>query len=96
MTEQGREILRKVVRRVEEVSPPGLGHWSPAWDMICEPSDTLFDALSAWEHDDTPETRSALETAASEFVGAWRRAAEAWEAEGRPGVEETLMAHSDA
>ena len=81
---------------VGEVAPPGLGHWSPAWDLIAEPSDTFLDSLSEWEQNDTPETREVLRSAASEFVGVWWRAAEMWEAEGRPGASENVMAHSDA
>ena len=84
------------VLRIGEVASPGLGHWSRAWDMIAEPSDAFLDALAAWEANDTSVTRDALHSAASEFVRVWRSAADAWDAEGRPGVSETLMAHSDA
>ena len=96
MTGKGRRILEKVVRRIGEVSPPGLGQWSRAWNMIEEPSDAFLDALSAWEANDTSDTRDALHSAATEFVWAWRQAAEAWEAEGRPGAYENVLVHSDA
>ena len=96
MTDRGRELLKRVVERIGEVSPPGLGHWGPAWDLIEEPSDTFLDALSTWEQDDTPDTRDTLHSAASDFVRAWRRAAQAWEDEGRPGVTVEAMAHTDA
>ena len=78
MTERGRRVLAKVVRRVGEISPPGLGHWTPAWDMIAEPSDQFLDALRLWEGDDPPFTRAELQANADAFVRAWRNAARRW------------------
>ena len=96
MTDRGRQILGKVVRRIGEVAPPGLGRWPEAWATIADPSDTFLDALATWEASDTSETRYTLRAAATEFVQAWRRAAEAWESDGRPGATENVLEHSDA
>lgn len=87
-TEAGRRILDKVVARIGEASPSGLGHWSPAWEMIHEPGDRFLDALKLWEEEDSPGTRQAVQRAAEGFVRAWREAARQWETEGRPTARE--------
>jgi len=79
-----RRILAAVVERIREVSPAGLGHWSPAWELVHVPGDRFLDSLRLWEEEDSPGTRDALQRAAEAFVAAWRTAAERWEAEGRP------------
>jgi len=84
MTARGRRVLEKVVRRIDEVSPRGLGRWGPAWDIISEPSDQFLDALSQWEEEDSPGTRATLQRAADSFVRSWRAAANQWEQAGRP------------
>jgi hypothetical protein len=85
-TEQGRVVLERVLHRVREVAPTGLGHWSTAWDRIAEPGDRFLDTLRAWEANDTPDTREALQAAADSFVRAWKDAAIEWDARGRPIV----------
>lgn len=77
-TDRGRTVLLRVVERISEVSPDGLGHWSPAWDHIAGPSDEFLDALALWEGEDTPACRAKLQTAAEAFVTAWREAARLW------------------
>ena len=84
MTARARRVLDKVVRRIDDVSPPGLGRWAPAWDLISEPSDRFLDALSQWEGEDSPGTRATLQRAADSFVRSWRAAASQWEQAGRP------------
>lgn len=91
-TEAGRKILERVVRRIGEVSPPGLGHWSPAWEKVHAPGDDFLDALRAWEARDDPLTRAALQSAAEAFVGAWKDAAQEWQAEQRPGRRHEVAA----
>lgn len=90
VTDAGRLILRKVIVRIGEVSPPGLGHWSPAWDLVHEPGDAFLDALKLWEQEDSPGTRQALQRAAEAFVGAWRDAARRWELEECPRMAEEV------
>ena len=78
MTERGRRVLEKVVGRIGEISPSGLGHWTPAWDTIAEPSDQFLDALRLWEGDDSRSTRAELQAKADAFVRVWRNAAQRW------------------
>jgi hypothetical protein len=87
MNEQGRLVAQKVVRRIGEVAPEGIGHWKPAFDEVREPSEAFLDALNAWEHEDTLATREALQAAADELVRAWRRVGEAWQAGGCPSFQ---------
>lgn len=84
MTERGRLICQRVTRRIAEVAPPGLGLWAPAWEIVATPSDYFLDRLKEWESRDAAQTRTALEGAVNELVRAWRTAAEAWDAAGRP------------
>ena len=84
MTERGRRVLQKVVRRIGEVSPSGLGHWSPAWDLIADQSDRFLDALHLFEGEDSPATRANLQAEADAFVRAWREAARQWGEAGCP------------
>jgi len=88
----GRRILDKVMAHVRMVSPAGLGHWSPAWELVHEPGDRFLDAFRLWEEEDSPGTRNALQKAAGAFVAAWRDAARQWEAQGRPGTREEVAA----
>ncbi|HSW29670.1 MAG TPA: hypothetical protein VLH75_09350 [Longimicrobiales bacterium] len=88
MTPAARRILDAVVERVREVSPAGLGHWTPAWELVHRPGDRFLDALKLWQEEDSPGTRGALQGAAEAFVGAWQEAARRWEAEGRPSRPE--------
>jgi len=78
VTDRGKEIVKKVVVRIAEVAPQGLGRWDRAWDLIEEPSNAFLDALAVWERSDTADTRRRLQSAADEFVRAWRCAAEEW------------------
>ena len=78
-TDRGRTVLLRVVERISEISPDGIGHWSPAWDHIAGPSDMFLDALALWEGEDSPATRAKLQAAAEAFVIAWREAARLWE-----------------
>lgn len=77
-------VCRAVAERVRAVTPPGLGHWDPAWDIVRGPTDRFLDALDAWLEEDTRGTRDTLQMAVDSLVGAWRNAAGHWKAEGRP------------
>lgn len=79
MNDRGRLVAEKVVRRIGEVTPPGLGRCDHAWDLVEEPSDAFLDALAAWEEEDTSSTREDLQKAADDLVRAWRKAGEAWD-----------------
>jgi hypothetical protein len=78
MDERGRLVAEKVIRRIGEVTPTGLGGWEDAWKLVEKPSDAFLDALSTWEREDTPTTRKTLQEAADGLVKAWRKAGETW------------------
>lgn len=90
MSDRGRRIAEKVLRRIDEVTPKGLGRWDQAWQLLEEPSDAFLDALAAWEREDVPLTREALQDAADDLVRAWRKAGEAWKAAGSPDCQSSL------
>lgn len=89
MTREGRRrlICQKLARRISEVVPPGMGRWDEIWDRVAEPSDRFLDALEAFLHADTPETRRHVYAAVDELVHTWRRAGQEWEALGRPQLQ---------
>ena len=86
--EKARIVAERVASRIREVTPEGLGHWGPTWGLVDVPSDVYMDALSEWETEDTPSTRSELEAASTALVEAWAEAATRWEAAGRPTHDE--------
>ena len=79
--ERGRTICRRVAAKVQEVTPPGLGEWEPAWSYVAEPSDRFLDLLDVWLYEDTPRTREDLQEAADALVRAWREAGRRYEAD---------------
>jgi hypothetical protein len=79
-----REACRRLSLAVAEVTPPGLGHWPDAWLIVAAPSDAFLDALLSWEDAGTVEHLAAAKAAGRELLDAWRAAAAAWEAAGRP------------
>ena len=90
--EKARVVAGRVAGRIREVAPPGLGRWGPAWELVGAPSDACMDALAEWEAEDTPTTRTTLAAASRSLVAAWARAADEWEAAGRPTSDETEVA----
>ncbi len=68
---QARVICRRITNRIGEFSPPGLGHWDRAWDLVEVPSHRFLDALDAWTQDGTPSTQRAVQDAADVLLVAW-------------------------
>ena len=94
--EKARIVAERVVRRIREVVPAGLGHWGPSWGPVAVPSDMFYDRLREWETEDSPATRSKLEAASAALIGAWKEVGEQWEAAGRPSLDAKAVAPSDA
>ena len=90
--EKARIVAERVATRICEVSPVGLGHWEPVWELVANPSDVFMDTLAEWETEDSPSTRSKLEAASTDLIETWADAARQWNEAGRPGLEET---HAD-
>lgn len=85
-----RLVARRVAARVTAAVPRGLGRWGPAWSLVEAPSRAFLDALDKWEHADDPSDteeealRDAVREAGARVIAAWKDAAEAWDAAGRP------------
>ncbi len=86
--EKARIVAERVVARIREVSPEGLGRWDLAWELVAAPSDAFMDRLAEWEATDSPVTRSQLETASTALIEAWAEAARQWKEAGRPTLNE--------
>ena len=97
--EKARIVAERVVRRIREVVPAGLGHWGPSWGPVAVPSDMFYDRLREWEAEDTPDTRSKLEAASTALIDAWAEVGRQWNEAGRPGfdkIDEKAVAPTDA
>ena len=85
--ERARIVADRVAVRIREVVPEELGRWAPPWDYISSSSDVFMDALKEWENTDSPSTRSHVEVASTDLIGAWAEAARQWEAAGCPRLD---------
>lgn len=89
-----RRICRKVTAKVNEISPPGLGHWPRTWDIVEGPSDRFLDALDAWTDDDTPLRRRNVETTVEALLVAWSEAARLFLTEKAPDGQTRNHVHA--
>lgn len=87
--ERARIVAERVADRIREVSPEGLGHWKLAFEIVATASDTFMDALAEWEAEDSTVTRSHLEVASADLIGAWAEAACQWKEAGCPTLNKT-------
>ena len=72
------ELCHRLAARIAHQSPPGLGRWDPAWEIVEAPSKRLLDALADWERSGADADQRAALRAAEAVVIAWERAATAW------------------
>ena len=77
------ELCRRLTAGIAHQSPPGLGRWEPAWEIVAAPSERLLDALADWERTGAEADRRAALCAAEDVAIAWERAAIAWSKDGR-------------
>ncbi len=94
--ENARIVAERVVARIREVAPEGLGRWDLAWELVAAPSDAFLDRLAEWEATDSPVTRRRLATASAALVAAWAEAARQWQEAGRPTLRETDDVEAEA
>ena len=87
--ERARIVAERVADRIREVSPEGLGHWKLAFEIVATASDTFMDALAEREAEDSTVTRSHLEVASADLIGAWAEAARQWKEAGCPTLDKT-------
>lgn len=86
--EHSRRICRKITAKINEISPPGLGHWTRTWDLVEAPSDRFLDALNRWIDEDTLETRLAVQEAGDALLVSWSEAGQLYRIlEGSRGQE---------
>ena len=48
-TEAARQVCENMAREVQQIAPPGLGLWEPAWEIVASASAEFMIALCAWE-----------------------------------------------
>ena len=67
-------LCERLSRRVAEISPPGLGAWSPSWEIVARPSAEFMTAVVAWEADGGCRALARLQRGYHDVIGAWKRA----------------------
>ena len=87
-TPQGRrawsdDLCRRLVAGITYQSPPGLGHWSGAWELVRSPTTRLLALLADWERNGEEGDRRAAIIAAEDVAIAWEQAATRWMGKGR-------------
>ena len=86
--EHSKRICQNIARKVGEISPMGLGHWSNTWDFVEVPSGRFLDALGRWVDEDTSDTRSAVQEAGDALLVSWADAGDRYRLlQGSPGRE---------
>ena len=71
---RGTELCQRLTQGVEEIAPPGIGHWDRTWEIV-DPADAEFMvALSAWESEPTPDALATVTAAYDAVLVAWKDA----------------------
>lgn len=78
MTSTAEEMVIRVNAAIELVTPPGLGAWPRAWEMVDAPSARFLEMLKTYRRDDEL-SRKRVEQAGNDVVRAWKRAAAEWQ-----------------
>ena len=72
---KGREVCERLVQRIAEVAPTGIGLWDEAWTIVDGPSADFMVALSSWESDPTAASMARVTLTYERVVAAWGAAA---------------------
>lgn len=78
------DLCHRLHAGIAQQSPPGLGPWPKAWEIVEEPSKRLLDLLGDWERTGNEADQRAAIVAAEDVALAWERAAFAWQAARTP------------
>ena len=70
----GARLCRQLTDWLGRKMTPGLGHWSPAWEIVAAPSDVFMDALHRWEVSGSEEDWKELDRAYRALALAWHEA----------------------
>ncbi len=73
--ERGTALCRRLAADVASLTPPGIGSWSKAWDIVAGADAAFMIALTAWEAAPSEPLRLRVRTAYDAVLDAWRQAA---------------------
>ncbi|MEQ1856169.1 MAG: hypothetical protein ABL963_06860 [Longimicrobiales bacterium] len=74
LRERGTLVCSRLNKAVEQVTPPGIGRWDRAWDIVAGADADFMVALTAWEADPCDATRELVKHTFAAVLDAWRRA----------------------
>lgn len=72
------QLCGQLSREVAQIAPPGIGRWSPAWQIVAEADAEFVVALAAWERSGSEGEQSRLRESYLDVLGAWKCAAAAF------------------
>jgi hypothetical protein len=77
--EAGRQVCENMAREVQQIAPPGLGRWEPAWDIVADADAEFMIALFAWEDSPSEKREALVRHWGDEVMARWREAIKKFE-----------------
>ena len=77
--EVGRRICENMAREVEQIAPPGIGRWEPAWEIVASASAEFMIALFAWEDSPSDKSEALVRYWGDEVMARWHEAVKKFE-----------------
>jgi hypothetical protein len=78
-TEAARQVCENMAREVQQIAPPGLGLWEPAWEIVADADAEFMIALFAWEDSPSEKLEAQVRYWGDEVMARWHEAAKRFE-----------------
>jgi len=77
--EAARQVCENMAREVQQIAPPGLGLWDPAWEIVADADAEFMIALFAWEDSPSEKLEAQVRYWGDEVMARWHEAAKRFE-----------------
>jgi hypothetical protein len=77
--EVARRICDNITRHVQQMAPPGIGRWEPAWEIVADADAEFMIALFAWEDSPGEEREAQVRYWGDEVMARWHEAIKKFE-----------------
>ena len=77
--EVARRICDNIARQVQQMAPPGIGRWEPAWEIVASASAEFMIALCAWEQSPSETLEAQVRYWGDEVMAGWHEAIKKFE-----------------
>ncbi len=71
---RGTELCKRLAAEVATLTPPGIGAWPRAWEIVAPADAAFLIAVVAWESDPGERAKGKLRERHVAVLDAWRRA----------------------